>query len=112
MVLAPGARRLPAFEDALHLPDDVGTLRRQVERGELRAVAFVVPTLQGWTLPAYEAALLFGRAYPDLEVTLVSPEPAPLAMFGHEASARVVAARRPLWIAFMVNLLVDGRGPH
>lgn len=92
LVLAPGARRLPAFDDALHLPEGLGALRREVERGDARAVAFVVPTLQSWTLPAYEAALLVGRLYPDLEVTLVSPEPTPLAVFGPEASATVAAA--------------------
>ncbi|RKQ87105.1 sulfide:quinone oxidoreductase [Solirubrobacter pauli] len=92
LVLAPGARRLPAFDDALQLPDELHVLHEEIDRGAVTDVAFVVPTLRGWVLPAYEAALLTGHRHPDLAITLVSPEPTPLAMFGLEASVQVAAA--------------------
>jgi sulfide:quinone oxidoreductase len=92
LVLAPGARRLPAFDDALHLPEELPSLREEIERGGVRKVAFVVPTVRGWVLPAYEAALLIGRLYPQLEISVVSPERTPLELFGPEASAEVGAA--------------------
>lgn len=92
LVLAPGARRLPAFDDAFQLPEGLAALRAEIEHGVTRAVAFVVPTLQTWALPAYEAALLSRRLYPELAITLVSPEPTPLGLFGPEASAAVAAA--------------------
>ena len=65
LVLAPGARRLPAFDDALHIGDErtrvLETLREEILAGAVRSVAFVAPTLTGWLLPLYEAALLTAR---------------------------------------------------
>ena len=65
LVLAPGARRLPAFDDALHIGDErargLETLREEILAGTVRSVAFVAPTLTGWLLPLYEAALLTAR---------------------------------------------------
>ena len=55
-------------------------------------MAFVVPDGAGWPLPAYELALMTAwdardMGQDDLEVEVRTPEAAPLAMFGEEASA-------------------------
>ena len=58
LVLAPGARTLPAFDDAVTFggPESAATMRALLdglERGELPRLAFVAPTMAGWTLPLY-----------------------------------------------------------
>ena len=54
-------------------------------------IAFVVPPATGWMLPAYELALLTAADATERgaepEITLVTPEDAPLALFGRAASA-------------------------
>jgi sulfide:quinone oxidoreductase len=83
LVLAPGARRLPAFENALHIgQDDLEHLTG--------SATFVAPTPHGWLLPLYEAAMLTARR--GVKVTLVTPEEQPLALFGREVSSRVARA--------------------
>jgi sulfide:quinone oxidoreductase len=56
-------------------------------------LAFVSPSSIAWPLPLYELALMTaGRAYDvemDLAVTVITPEPAPLAAFGAAASSAV-----------------------
>ncbi len=96
LVLAPGARRLPAFDEAIHIGDEAGTraletLRDEILAGAVRSVAFVAPTLTGWLLPLYEAALLTARLDPDVRVSLLTPEQEPLEMFGDGAVARALA---------------------
>lgn len=64
LVLAPGAKRLPAFDEAIHLGDDdsqLTTLREEIEAGTVRTVAVVAPTSVGWLHPLYEAALLLAQ---------------------------------------------------
>jgi sulfide:quinone oxidoreductase len=68
-------------------------LIQDLEAGYIRRVAFVLPAGTTWPLPLYELALMTAdRAWEmelDTELTLVTPEPAPLAMFGPEASDAV-----------------------
>src|SRR4051812_31302290 len=103
LVLAPGAKSLPAFEDAIHI-GAAGTraalerLREEIGRGEVRSVAFVAPTTTGWLLPLYEAALLTARM--DARVSLVTAEEAPLAVFGAAASAAVARELQAAGVAF------------
>ena len=53
-------------------------------------MAFAIPANIGWTLPAYELALLTAhRADPRVSISIVTPEDEPLAAFGGEASAEV-----------------------
>ena len=85
LVLAPGARTLPAFEDAIHLPDDAALDET------VASVDFVAPTVAGWLLPLYEAALLTAHRYPHMRVTLVTPEERPLQAFGDPAVAEALA---------------------
>jgi len=98
VVLAPGAVARPRFAHALTLDD--GRLDEQfhgliqdVEGGYVHKLAFISPTPMPWPLPLYELALMTARrAYDmnvDVSITLATPEDAPLAVFGSEASVAV-----------------------
>jgi len=95
VVVACGARATPAVPGALVFggPDDVEGLRRlvaEIDAGAVHAVAFAIPASTGWTLPAYELALLTAqRADPRVSISIVTPEEEPVAAFGGEASAEV-----------------------
>jgi sulfide:quinone oxidoreductase len=98
LVLAIGARPQPAVPGALTFrgPADVEAMERLLEeiaRGEVSRVAFAVPSGVVWPLPLYELALLTATELEkrgvDAALRLVTSEPAPLALFGAEASAAV-----------------------
>jgi sulfide:quinone oxidoreductase len=100
LLLATGARSVPAYEHALTWddrsgPDHLGGLLRDIEQGYVRRLAFVVPPGPGWPLPAYELTLMTARlawgAQTDPQITLVTPEPGPLAVFGRAATQAVSA---------------------
>lgn len=65
-------------------------LIQDVEEGWVRRVAFVVPAEATWPVPLYELALMTAERAYDLcqrpELTFVTAEPAPLALFGPLAS--------------------------
>jgi sulfide:quinone oxidoreductase len=65
-----------------------GMLRRLGETPGAR-LALVVPPGPGWPLPLYELALLSAPRIPGAEITVVTPEPRPLAVFGPAASHAV-----------------------
>jgi sulfide:quinone oxidoreductase len=70
----------------------LGGLLRDLEEGYGKSVAFVVPSGFSWPLPAYELALMAAREVGGMgqggvEVSVLTPEPDPLAIFGAEASA-------------------------
>jgi sulfide:quinone oxidoreductase len=95
LVIACGARANPVVPGAIVFggPEDVDALRAlvdAVDSGEVRSVAFAIPASVGWTLPAYELALLMAqRADPRVAISIVTPEEEPLAAFGGEASVEV-----------------------
>lgn len=96
LVLAIGARPRPAFEHATTFgaePLAINGLLADIEQGFSQRIAFVVPAGVTWPLPAYELALLTRRQATsmgvDPEITVVTPEAAPLAVFGRAASAKV-----------------------
>ena len=98
LLLATGARPVARVPGAITFRDqrDVSKLRRivgEVEAGAVRRAVFALPNGTVWPLPLYELALLSARRARErgltLECTLVSPEEAPLAMFGR-ASSRLV----------------------
>jgi sulfide:quinone oxidoreductase len=94
LLLAVGASSFPAYPAARTWsdtdPDALAGLVRDVEEGYSRSVAFVVPPGPVWPLPAYELALLLRRdadgMQEDVEITLVTSEPRPLAAFGPTVS--------------------------
>jgi sulfide:quinone oxidoreductase len=70
----------------------LGGLLRDLEEGYGSSVAFVVPSGFTWPLPAYELALMAAREVGGMgqggvEVSVLTPEPEPLAIFGADASA-------------------------
>jgi sulfide:quinone oxidoreductase len=72
----------------------VSRLLEECAQGAVRRLAFAVPGGAAWTLPAYELALLTalevrGGSGHDLEIEIVTPETAPLELFGPRASETV-----------------------
>jgi sulfide:quinone oxidoreductase len=106
LVLACGASPSRSLPGALSFrgPADAEALRRllgELEAGAAESVVFALPQAVVWSLPLYELALLTAahlqaRAIEDVALALVTPEPAPLALFGRAASEAVTAllARR------------------
>jgi sulfide:quinone oxidoreductase len=96
LLIAVGARRCDWLEGALHFGgaeavEDFKALLERLESGAERRVCFVSPPGTSWTLPLYELALLTASHLADrgvigAELTLVAPEPDPLALFGPTAS--------------------------
>jgi sulfide:quinone oxidoreductase len=98
LFLGLGAHAKEAFPhvatiDDKHMDEVLHGLVQDVEEGYVRSVAFVSPARQGWAVPLYELALMTAARAHDmgvaLELTVVTPEPAPLAMFGARAGAAV-----------------------
>jgi sulfide:quinone oxidoreductase len=98
LVLALGARAQPRYEHAItvddrQLDETMRGLIQDVEGGYVKSVAFVSPGRMAWPFPLYELALMTaGRAYDmnvGVEITIVTPEDSPLAIFGAAASNAV-----------------------
>jgi sulfide:quinone oxidoreductase len=99
LLLAVGGRSSVPFEhvtvfDDARADDTFQGLVDDVEEGYTKLVALLVPDGPAWPLPVYELALMTAeRAYAsgqdDVQVTVVTPEPAPLAAFGERASGAV-----------------------
>lgn len=69
-------------------------LLRDLEEGYTKRVAFIIPPGAVWPLPLYELALMTARevqsmGIADAELTVVTPEAAPLSVFGQGASVAV-----------------------
>jgi len=99
LILALGARARAGVPGALTFRDQRDVPRfqrllRELETLRTGRLVFVVPPGCTWPLPLYELALRScahaAERHMDLEVTLVSPERMPLAVFGADAS-RLVA---------------------
>jgi sulfide:quinone oxidoreductase len=114
LVLALGAHATPRFPHAQTIDDRVMDetfhgLVQDIEGGYVKSVAFVVPERMAWPLPVYELALMTAdRAYDTQEgvqVTLATPESAPLALFG----AGVSQALRGLLDDAGIRLVLDAK---
>jgi sulfide:quinone oxidoreductase len=93
---APVWRGVPTFR-GLQDAETVHGLVQDVEGGYTKRVAFVVPAGTTWPLPLYELALMLAeRAYEvgqdDVRIAIVTPEDAPLGVFGSAASEAVAQA--------------------
>jgi sulfide:quinone oxidoreductase len=95
LVLALGAKTVPLYRHAITIDDrrldeQLHGLIQDIEGGYVHSLAFVSPGRMPWQLPLYEIALMTAsRAYDmqvELDVTIVTPEDAPLAIFGSGAS--------------------------
>ena len=109
LVLACGTRITPALHGAVTIDDRNlgGSLRglvQDIEEGYVREVAFVAPGEAFWPLPLYELALMTAqRAYDmnaEVEISIVSPEAAPLALFGAGISNELTRLLREAGVVF------------
>jgi sulfide:quinone oxidoreductase len=100
-ILTCGARSEPAIPGAFTFrgPADTESFRSLIDEcktGGARRLVFAVPSGIVWPLPLYELALMTAHELEEeavpAEVTLVTSEPAPLALFGEHASEAVAAA--------------------
>ena len=98
LILGLGARIRAPYEHATTIDDSqldelLHGLIQDVEDGYTKRVAFVVPARIAWPFPVYELAMMTAaRAYDantDVAVTIITPEDAPLAIFGPGASEAV-----------------------
>ncbi|HEX4430048.1 MAG TPA: FAD/NAD(P)-binding oxidoreductase [Frankiaceae bacterium] len=98
LLLAPGGRQAPTnpFMDAFNSRHGAGMYHQileSIEDGRLTDLAFVVPDGPSWPLPLYELAFLTAQRARErgksVNLSLVTPAPAPLAVFGSEVSERV-----------------------
>ena len=97
LIVATGARLLWAVPGAVTYwgftdEREVGDLMADLRSGDLRRVAFSMPAGHGWALPLYELALLaatvLGKAGDGrTRITVVTPELAPLEIFGRRIAA-------------------------
>jgi sulfide:quinone oxidoreductase len=98
LVLAVGARARSVISGALTFRDqrDAPLFRQllaDIRAGEVGHLVFAQPTGMSWPIPLLELALL-SRAYAAEHgqrprITVVSPEPRPISVFGGEASELV-----------------------
>jgi sulfide:quinone oxidoreductase len=112
LLLALGARAHPRYEHAItvddrHLDEILHGLIQDIEGRYVKRLVFLVPPRMAWPLPIYELALMTaGRAYDmelEISVTVVTPEDAPLAIFGQEASTSVAELLRQAGIATVTS---------
>jgi sulfide:quinone oxidoreductase len=102
LVVCVGGRFKPAFENATTFPSGAESfsadevLDRAVA-GDQR-IAFIVPGGVAWSLPLYELALMTQRRARerslDLSLLVITPEAAPLGVFGEAASTAVAGLLR------------------
>ena len=129
LLVAIGARPTPQLAGAITFQGsaDAPEVRRLLDDAADRLrprIAFTVGPETSWPLPLYELALLTAGELRDrgarCEITLVTPEAAPLELFGTRASAlvaklledrgvTVIANAEPLTVADGELRLVDGR---
>jgi sulfide:quinone oxidoreductase len=101
LVIAVGASRRIVFGEALTFRgardvDAVAATVRELEAGRFVSIAFVVPPGVTWPLPIYELALLTAAHTElyglDAELTVITPEPAPLAAVGPDVADHLMTA--------------------
>lgn len=99
LVIATGARAVARVEHATTWwpdgdPEQFGGLLRDIEEGYSKRAAFVIPPGAVWPLPLYELALMtarevFSMGIDDAQLTVITPEAVPLALFGSAAATAV-----------------------
>ncbi|MDX6726676.1 MAG: sulfide:quinone oxidoreductase [Baekduia sp.] len=123
LVLAIGAQHRTAFRQALTFTGDRSTLSfngllADVVEGYAHSISFVVPPGTTWPRPLYELALMtaqeaWAMGIENIKMQLLTPEDAPLALFGPEGSAAVAALLEKAGIEFRGNICTrqgqDGR---
>jgi sulfide:quinone oxidoreductase len=101
LIVATGARMLWAVPGAATywgVADEgrVGDLLAELRAGSLNRLALTMPAGHSWILPLYELALLAANvlektANDRTRITVVTPEPSPLGVFGPRAAEQTSA---------------------
>ena len=116
LVVATGAVPEDAIDGALTFGTPAGVSRfrhtlRLAEAGEVTDIVFAVPAHSGWPLALYELALLTAErlraSSASADLTLLTPEPAPLAVFGGRASGAVLEELEDRNVHFIAGLLPE-----
>ena len=118
LVVCVGGRFKPAFENATTFPSRTEPFRADevLDRAEAthHRIAFIVPGGVTWTLPLYEIALMTQRRARerslDVRLSVITPEAAPLGVFGVAASTAVVELLRALQIELFAGSTVRELG--
>ena len=119
LIVALGARMMPAFEHAETIGDDAADemlhgILADLEEGYLKRLAFVVPSSVMWSLPLYELALLtaadaWNMGIDDAKLVVVSTEERPMSLFGPGAGAEVLRRLERRGIEFVGGSHADVR---
>jgi len=130
LVVAVGARPQRPFPGALVYGDprsrvDFARMLAAAEAGHAERLVFAIPDHTAWSLPLYELAVMTARRLASARlggagsrarivprITVVTPELAPLELFGGRASGRVLEYLEQLGIAFLPasQIVRVGRG--
>lgn len=106
LIVCPGTKLLWPVPGAITFwgiadDGDVRSVLSEIRAGTSGRIAFTMPSADSWALPMYELALLcrdqLDRSGDDAELTIVTPEGAPLQIFGRgvtEGVAELLAERR------------------
>ena len=106
LIVCPGSKLLWPVPGAITFwgiadEADVAKVMSSIRGGRARRVAFTMPGSDSWALPLYELALLtraeLDRHGEDAELVVVTPEDAPLEIFGRgaaEGMAKLLEERR------------------
>jgi sulfide:quinone oxidoreductase len=116
-IIAVGARRAAWLRGALHFggASDAAAFRMLLQRldeGRVSRLAFAAPAGTSWTLPLYELALMTAsrlaeRGTAGAELTIVTPEPEPLSIFGATASGMLRGQLSVRGIRIRANATVE-----
>ncbi len=104
LIVAPGSRLLwsvpgtTTFWGVAEEPE-IQEIVRRLREGQLRHLVLTMPGGNGWSLPAYELALLAATELSkagliQTRLTVVTPEASPLEIFGRRASEQVAELLR------------------
>lgn len=121
LLVAVGARLAPAFEHVTTFRDAeadalLSGLVEDIEGGYTKRVAFVAPPGPVYQLPLYELALMTAEraremGMPDVELTVVTPDEAPLAVFGPKVRDAVRQLLDAAGIAVHASTVAHVTGP-
>jgi len=99
LLVAVGARQVPPFDHVRTFRDADADevfegVVQDIEEGYSKSIAFLLPEGPVYPLPLYELALMTAErarsmSMDDLELTVVTPEPRPLNVFGPKVSDAV-----------------------
>jgi sulfide:quinone oxidoreductase len=121
LIVAVGARTARPYERGITFGEPgaheaLGGMLADAEAGYLKHIAFVLPSGSSWPLPLYELSLMTaaevrGMGIDDVQVSLVSTEPAPLSLFGPAASDAVAELLTDAGIEFIgaSDAAIDGQ---